>query len=233
MGLPAAIEDVFGSAYSSAIYISRVLKQPSRTQPKVFVIGESGIEDELAEEKVDFVGGTDAAYRREITPEDFRKLADGSGLDPHVGLVLCGLDFHINYLKLAHAHAYLKRGATFLATNTDSTLPMNNSFFPGAGSISSFPLSNMLGKMPVECGKPSKAMMDAIESKFQLDRHRTCMVGDRIETDIKFGNEGRLGATLAVLTGVMKREDFEKEDAETRPTSFVDKLSDLGVVRAS
>lgn len=231
LGLPATVEDVFGSAYSSAIYISRVLEQPKQSKPKVFVIGEAGIESELASEGVAYIGGTDVAYRRDINPEDFKGLADGTALDPDVGLVLCGLDFHINYLKLAHAFAYLRQGAIFLATNTDTTLPMSHSFFPGAGSISSFPLSNMLGKKPVACGKPSQAMMDAVEGKFHLDRQRTCMVGDRLETDIKFGIDGGLGGTLAVLTGVMKKEDFAAEHAETKPAFWVDRLSDLYIAR--
>jgi 4-nitrophenyl phosphatase len=73
-------------------------------------------------------------------------------------------------------------------------------------------------------------MMDAIEGKFQLDRARTCMVGDRLNTDIQFGIEGKLGGTLAVLTGVNKKEDWEAEDAKIRPAYYVDKLSDLRAV---
>lgn len=234
LGIPATVEDVFCSAYSSAVYISRVLRLPDQPRPKVFVIGESGIETELASEGVPYVGGTDEGFRRDMAAADFAALADGSALDPEVGLVLCGLDFHVNYLKLATAFAYLRReGVAFLATNTDSTLPMNHAFFPGAGSVSSAPLSNMLGggRAPVACGKPSQAMMDAVEGKFQLDRARTCMVGDRLETDIKFGIEGGLGGTLAVLTGVLRKEDFEAEDAVARPAFFVDKVSDLSIAK--
>src|SRR5690606_3354485 len=113
-------------------------------------------------ENVPFVGGTDPSLRRDITPEDYRGLADGSLLDPQVGAVLVGLDFHVNYLKLAMAYHYLRRGAVFLATNVDSTLPSAGSFFPGAGSVSA-PLVHMTGKQPVSFGKPSQAMMDAIE----------------------------------------------------------------------
>jgi 4-nitrophenyl phosphatase len=51
------------------------------------------------------------------------------------------------------------------------------------------------------------------------------MVGDRANTDIKFGVEGKLGGTLAVLTGVSSKEEFL--EAETRPAAYVDKLSDL------
>ena len=229
LGIPSDVEEIFGSAYSSAIYISRILQLPP-TQKKVFVIGEAGIEHELRSENVPFIGGTDPTFRRDITPEDWQGIADGSLLDPEVGCVLAGLDFHINYLKLSHALQYLRRGAVFLATNVDSTFPMNHNFFPGAGSISA-PLSYMTGgQQPVALGKPSQAMMDAVEGKFQLDRARTCMVGDRLNTDIKFGIEGRLGGTLAVLTGVSKVADWEAEDAVAVPAFYVDRLSDLGAV---
>ncbi|KAI0971656.1 4-nitrophenylphosphatase-like protein [Xylaria arbuscula] len=225
LGIPSNIEEVFASAYSAAIYISRILKLPG-PRNKVFVLGESGIEQELRTENVPFVGGTDPELRRDITQADFAGLADGSLLDPDVGIVLAGLDFHVNYLKLSMAYQYLRQGAVFLATNLDSTLPMSKTFFPGAGSIS-VPLVNMIGEKPTALGKPSQAMMDAIEGKFRLDRARTCMVGDRLDTDIQFGIEGGLGGTLAVLTGVSKREDWEAESAAFVPAYYVDKLSDL------
>ncbi|TGO44774.1 hypothetical protein BOTNAR_0746g00040 [Botryotinia narcissicola] len=225
LGIPSNVDEIFGSAYSSAIYISRILKL-SAPKNKVFVLGESGIETELKTEGVEFIGGTDPAYRRDITPEDYTGIADGSLLDDDVGVVLAGLDFHINYLKLCHAYHYLRRGAVFLATNTDSTLPSNHTFFPGAGSIS-IPLINMIGKEPTALGKPNQAMMDSIEGKFQFDRKKTCMVGDRLNTDIKFGIEGKLGGTLAVLTGVSKKEEWEAENAPVVPAYYVDKLSDL------
>ena len=147
-----------------------------------------------------------------------------------MGVVLCGLDFHLNYLKLALAYHYVKRGAIFLATNTDSTLPSAGALFPGAGAISA-PLVKMLGQEPTALGKPSQAMMDAIEGKFKLDRRRTCMVGDRLDTDIRFGIEGGLGGTLAVLTGVSRKEEWEAEGAPVRPAAFVNALGDLRVMK--
>jgi len=227
MGIPSSVDEIFASAYSSAIYIARILNLPA-PKNKVFVLGESGIETELKSENVSFIGGTDPAYRRDITPEDYKGIADGSLLDENVGIVLAGLDFHINYLKLAHAYQYLARGAKFLATNTDSTLPSNHTFFPGAGSIS-IPLVNMTGTHPISLGKPSQAMMDAIEGKFKFDRQKACMVGDRLDTDIKFGIEGKLGGTLAVQTGVNKKQDWEAIGAAAVPAYYVDRLSDLRV----
>jgi len=225
MGIPSNVDEIFASAYSSAIYIARIMNLPG-PKNKVFVIGEAGIETELKTENVEFIGGTDPAYRRDITPEDYKGIADGSLLDENVGIVLAGLDFHINYLKLSLGYAYLARGAKFLATNTDSTLPSNHTFFPGAGSIS-IPLVNMTGQQPLALGKPSQAMMDAIEGKFKFDRAKACMVGDRLDTDIKFGIEGKLGGTLAVLTGVSTRAEWEVDGAAVVPAYYVEKLSDL------
>jgi 4-nitrophenyl phosphatase len=241
MGIPATVEEVFGSSYSAAIYISRILKPPPH-QRKVFVLGESGIEAELDSEGVPYIGGSDTSYRRDITPTDYTRIAtrDAGILDPEVGVVLAGLDFHINYLKLALAYHYITgpNQATFLATNIDSTLPSAGALFPGAGVISA-PLIKMLGRDPVALGKPNQAMMDAIEGKFRFDRGKACMVGDRVNTDILFGVQGKLGGTLAVLTGVATREDVlrgvahgEGEEA-IRPAAYVDRLSDLLVERAN
>jgi 4-nitrophenyl phosphatase len=230
MGIPAAAEEVFGSSYSAAIYISRILPKNNpqlKSKPKVFVIGEKGIETELNSENIPHIGGTDPAFRRDVTPEDYKLMAKGdpSLIDPEVGVVLVGLDFHYNYFKMCLAFQYIQRGALFLATNIDSTLPSAGSLFPGAGSMSSPLISMLKGKEPQSFGKPSQAMMDAIEGKFKFDRSKACMVGDRANTDIRFGIEGKLGGTLGVLTGVSTKEEFL--EGEVRPAYYVDKLGDL------
>lgn len=227
MGIPGDLEDMFGSSYSAAIYISRIMKPPEGKN-KVFVVGEAGIEEELASEGIASIGGTDPFFRREeFGPDHVRAIADGSGLDPAVGVVLCGLDYHISYLKLAHAYQYIRRGAAFLATNTDRTLTMDHAFFPAAGACSAPLIHAAKGQAPIILGKPSQAMMDAIEGKFQLDRSRTCMVGDSLETDIRFGVEGKLGGTLHVLSGVSQKEDWQKKDAPVVPAYYADSMSTL------
>lgn len=210
------------------IYLSNPWAAPSKKT--VFVLGEAGVEAELASENIKFIGGTDPSFRRDIQPSDYTVIASGQALDESVGVVLAGLDFHVNYLKLSYAFAYLQRGAQFLATNVDSTLPNAGSFFPGAGSVSA-PLTKATGQEPLALGKPSQAMMDSIEGKFKFDRKRTCMIGDRLNTDIKFGLEGGLGGTLAVLTGVSTKQEWEAENAEIVPRFYADKLSDLLISR--
>jgi 4-nitrophenyl phosphatase len=152
MGIPAEIDEIFGSAYASAVYIKRVLKLPK--DKKVYVIGESGIEEELDAEGVAHCGGTDPEERRELKPEDY----DTMRPDPAVGAVLCGLDTHINYLKLSRAYQYLRDPACLLLmTNTDSTYPTSGSLFPGAGSCSA-PLRYATGREGKALGKPNPEM---------------------------------------------------------------------------
>jgi 4-nitrophenyl phosphatase len=53
--------------------------------------------------------------------------------DPEVGAVLCGLDMHFNYKKIAKAFKYLREneGCIFMATNLDSTFPTHGTVHPG------------------------------------------------------------------------------------------------------
>ena len=161
-----------------------------------------------------------------MSSEDYASIASGSSIDPSVGVVLCGLDFHLNYLKLCLAYHYLQRGAVFLATNIDTTLPSAGKLFAGAGACHAPLVAMMGGTKPTSLGKPSQAMMEAIEGKFKFERSKACMIGDRLDTDIRFGIDGKLGGTLCVLTGVTKTPDDWK-DGETVPSEYVDKLGDL------
>ncbi len=74
-------------------------------------------------------------------------------------------------------------------------------------------------------------MMQAIEGKFRFERKMACMVGDRLDTDIRFGVEGGLGGTLCVLTGVVKGavgwEGQGEGEGGVRPGYWVDRLGDL------
>ena len=49
-------DEVFGSAYATAVYVSTIMKLPK--DKKVFVVGMKGLEEELAEEGISFIGGT-------------------------------------------------------------------------------------------------------------------------------------------------------------------------------
>jgi len=102
-------------------------------------------------------------------------------------------------------------------------------FFPGGGSIAA-PLITALGRQPdAVLGKPNKPMLDCIIQKLSLDPERTCMIGDRLDTDILFGINGNL-STLFVLTGVNKEKDILAEDARIIPDYYISSLGDIAVL---
>ncbi|KAF7319597.1 4-nitrophenylphosphatase [Mycena chlorophos] len=222
LGVEAHVDEIYGSAYAAAVYISSVIKLPK--DKKVYVIGMKGMEEELADEGVSFVGGTDPA---DATLKPF-SLSDFT-LDPTVGAVVCGLDTAINYTKLSKAFQYLTRnpGCHFLATNEDSTYPAGDGLLPGAGAISA-PLRYALGKDPVAIGKPAKTMLDCIQAKVHYDPARTIMVGDRLNTDILFGQNGGL-ATLLVLTGITSEAEITGPNASSIVPDYV--TSSIGDLR--
>ena len=160
-------DEIFGSAYAAAVYISTVLKLPKTS--KVYVIGMSGLEQELASEGISFLGGTDPSDNPSLTPAPAMLDLSTFRKDPNVGAVLCGLDTAINYAKLCKAFQYLhddplEDRVKFLATNVDSTFPVKDGLLPGSGALTSV-LSKALGREPLSLGKPGKTMMDCIKAK--------------------------------------------------------------------
>ncbi|KAL4076844.1 HAD-like domain-containing protein [Scleroderma yunnanense] len=227
LSIEAHVDEVYGSAYAAAVYISSVMELPKNK--KVYVIGMSGIEEELREEGVSFVGGTDPA---DCTLEPF-SLADFTP-DPDVAAVLCGLDAKINYTKLAKAFHYLHQNPAcqFLVTNEDSTFPSAHGLLPGAGSISA-PLRFALNRDPLSIGKPAKTMLDCIQAKVRFDPKRTIMIGDRLNTDILFGQGGGL-STLLVLTGVTTEAEISGPNpSPIVPNYITQSIADLCAAKTS
>ncbi|KAI0316878.1 2-phosphoglycolate phosphatase [Amylostereum chailletii] len=226
LGVEASVDEVFGSAYAAAVYISSILKLPK--DQKVYVIGMSGLEEELREEGISFLGGTDPTDNTLIPP------SSAIPADPSIGAVLVGLDTSVNYYKLSKAFRYLHSNpkCAFLATNEDSTYPSDKGLLPGAGAVLA-PLKAALGESrPVTpIGKPNHHMLDAIKAKHNFDPERTIMVGDRLNTDILFGQSGGL-ATLLVLTGITSEDDLTGPNPSTIVPDYVTtSLGDLRVVK--
>lgn len=221
--------DVFGSSYALAVYVEKILKLPK--DKKVWVLGEKGIEQELAELGYTTVGGTDSRLI-----EDGVKFNNESPflteLDPEVGCVVAGLALNLNYLKLSATLQYLlkdNKSIPFIATNIDLTFPMKGKLLIGAGSIIET-VSFASGRQPdAICGKPNQSMMNGIKEinpKLKENPKRGLMIGDRLNTDMKFGREGGLD-TLLVLTGIETEENVLAQDNNVAPTYYANKLGDF------
>jgi 4-nitrophenyl phosphatase len=121
-------------------------------------------------------------------------------------VVLVGFDKELNYGKLVEAGRYLEAGASFWTLHQDSFCPTEYGRIPDAGSIAKL-LELVYDSQPsIDFGKPNELYCEYV--KTIVPRYENVfLVGDRLNTDISFGN--RLGLnTVLVLTGDSSIEDI-------------------------
>jgi 4-nitrophenyl phosphatase len=216
LGMEANEDEIFGSAYCAAYYLSQ--NHPGK---RVYAIGMPGLYTELESMGVPFIPSR--RFQENIT--DIAEMPNVE-IEP-VDAVLFGLDIDLNYKKLAIAHRYLHDpNCLFLATNSDTTYPAGGSTFPGTGALLASLISSSK-RNPIVLGKPHQTMLDCIVDKYHLDRSRTCMVGDRLDTDIEFGKTGGL-STLLVMTGVTTPSALK--ESSTKPDFVISSLGDFNKV---
>ncbi len=211
LGIPTAEAEVITSAY----VLGRHLAQ---TTPHLalYVIGEANLHAELRGHGLIVLDdlGDDL---REQNPQE---VIDPSGIDA----VVVALDRTLDYRKLNTAYQALKAGAAFFATNPDSTCPMPGGDIPDAGATLAY-LQHLTGRtIDLLAGKPSPLTVQVAMAELQVEPSRCLMVGDRLETDIRMGQEAGMKTAL-VLTGVARRSDLDL--LEKRPDFVLDDLEDL------
>ena len=137
-----------------------------------------------------------------------------------------GFDREVNYYKIQTAQLAINElGAEFIATNLDAVTHLTDAQeWAGNGAMVGA-IKGCTGQEPTLVGKPSPLMIDYMEKKFGLDRSRICMVGDRLDTDILFGNDNGLKSCLT-LSGVTTEEKLLSPENKVIPDFYVDSIAD-------
>jgi HAD superfamily hydrolase (TIGR01450 family) len=187
LGLEAADSDVVTSSQAAARLLA------DRLEPGAAVL----------------VAGADA-LRAEVTAVGLRVIADA---DAAPAAVVMGYDPTIDYARLAEASVAIRRGALFVASNLDATLPTPRGPLPGMGSLAALVIT-ATGVQPVVAGKPERPLFD--ESVERTGALRPVVVGDRLDTDIAGARRAGLPA-MAVLTGVTDLRALATALPEQRP----------------
>jgi 4-nitrophenyl phosphatase len=198
MGLDIPASAVITSALATRDYLLRTLPQGTG----IYVIGMPALREQLFE-------GT-----------PFHPVQYG---EEQPAAVVIGLDLEFTYAKLKAAHEAIQRGALFIATNADTTLPTEAGLGPGAGSIVAA-LAAATGQRPIVIGKPETPMLETAMTRMGAPPEETVMLGDRLDTDILAGERAGM-LTVLVLTGVSTREDLSS--AEALPDVVVSDLPSL------
>ena len=156
----------------------------------------------------------------------FRALAEQAGFvvvdsaDDAPIAVLQGHSPETGWAQLSEAALAIQRGAVYVASNLDTTLPQERGLMIGNGSMVAAVVS-ATGVVPDSAGKPGPPMFLSAAAK--LGSSRPLAVGDRLNTDIAGGNAAGMD-TFQVLTGVSGYHAVLRAIPEERPTMFADSM---------
>jgi hypothetical protein len=137
--------------------------------------------------------------------------------------VVQGYGADVGWRELAEATVAVHRGAWWVATNLDPTLPSVRGTLPGNGALVGV-VRAATGAAPQVTGKPDPAMHR--ESVQRSNARDPLVVGDRLDTDIE--GACRVGCdSLLVLTGVTTPADLLAAPPGRRPTYVARDLDGL------
>ncbi|KAJ6987413.1 hypothetical protein NC653_020617 [Populus alba x Populus x berolinensis] len=207
LGLDVSEEEIFASSFAAAAYLKSIDFPKDKKASNnlfyflqwgfVYVVGEDGILKELELAGFQYLGGPeDGGKKIELKPGFLMEH------DKDVGAVVVGFDRYFNYYKVQYGTLCIREnpGCLFIATNRDAVTHLTDAQeWAGGGSmVGAFVGSTQ--REPLVVGKPSTFMMDYLANKFGILKSQICMVGDRLDTDILFGQNGGC-KTLLVLSG--------------------------------
>ena len=178
MGVEVALSEILTSSQATALYLETLA--PPGT--KVYVIGEEGLETAMHERGY-IISGDGAKF------------------------VVVGMDRRLTYEKLKVDTILIRKGARFIGSNPDKTLPTEEGFIPGAGAMLAA-LEASTGVAPTIIGKPERTIFELALAKLGSSKEDTAIVGDRLETDVLGGYNAGL-KTLLVLSGATTRQDVD------------------------
>jgi HAD superfamily hydrolase (TIGR01457 family) len=197
-GIPTPAEQVMTSAYATALY----LESRGNGRGKVLVVGEGGLREEIAQAGFEVVQSADGAR-----------------------YVAVGMDRAFNYEMLCAAMQAILNGAEFIASNRDTTFPIENGLLPGGGTVVAA-IEAAVGHPPILIGKPTTRMLELLLADLGCEPAEVLIVGDRLDTDIKVGRAVGLRTAL-VLTGISSAEEASAAPNEMRPEWVIESLAEL------
>jgi len=207
LGIPTDPEQVITSAHVLGRYLAR-------TEPglRLYVIGEANLIAELRQHGLTVV--------EELADQDPKQVIIPHGIDA----VVVAFDRTLDYRKLNTAYQALRGGARFFATNGDKFCPMPGGGVPDAGATIAA-LEYITGRqVELLAGKPSTLILQEAMELLHLTPERCMMVGDRLETDVRMGQQAGM-VTAVTLTGATRREDVAR--LITPPDFVIESLSEL------
>lgn len=197
LGAPAEADQVFGSARAGA----ELLAQQVASGASVLVIGSETLADAVRAQGL--------------------RVVHSAGESPDA--VIQGFSPMLGWKDLAEAAYAISAGATWVATNTDMSIPQERGIAPGNGTLVAA-VSAATGASPLIAGKPGAALFRTAAGHSGVTH--ALVIGDRLDTDILGGNRAGM-ATALVLTGVDTARTALGAPVDERPTYVIASLAAL------
>lgn len=183
MGIVARTHEVVTSGWATANYLR------ARGIASAYVVGSRGLKSELRRSCVTVVN--------QAQPQ----------------AVVVGCDERVSYAHLQQAASFILRGAEFIATNNDASVPTPDGPWPATGAIVEA-VQATTGKRPTIVGKPSAHMFGSATAGLPPGL-RIAMVGDNPATDILGAHQSGIAGILVARKPVSfaSPRDFRQPDA--------------------
>jgi 4-nitrophenyl phosphatase len=143
------------------------------------------------------------------------------------GVVVASIDREFGYDDLAAAMWALEDDdVAFVGTDPDMVIPAADRDVPGSGAVV-HAIAGVAGREPdAMLGKPSETARRLVLDRLGLPATDCLVVGDRLDTDVAFGN--RAGMTTAlVLSGVTDEADLDDAPEEFQPDYVLETFGEL------
>lgn len=203
IGVPATADDIVTSAQAGGAAMASMVPAGSR----VLALGGQGVATALTE-----VGLVPVAPGSQDAEDEVVGVLQGMGRQLTVG------DFE-------NAARHLAAGAVWVASNDDSTFPLEWGLAPGNGAYVEV-LAGASGRAPVVVGKPHPPLYEAAVARLGTSARTTLAIGDRLDTDIAGGAAAGLDSAW-VLTGVHQPSDLLRRPDVSAPTWVIGGLAEL------
>lgn len=198
LGIVADVDEIFTSGEATTRYLSLI-----NANAKIFLIGNKNLV-------------------KEFKDAGFEVVNESSGSPDYVVL---GFDTELTYEKIHRACDFIRSGVKLIVTHPDLNCPLaGGNYMPDAGAMLQMILASC-GPVDYQViGKPNVNLIEQVCLKYHLDRSKIAMVGDRLYTDIKIGNDAKITSVL-VLSGETKLEDLDS--SKVKPTLIFNSIKEM------
>ncbi|KAF4756572.1 hypothetical protein FOZ63_019969 [Perkinsus olseni] len=202
--------------YPSCYFTARVIQKRHPNARRIYVVGGSGLIQELEALGISCVTDQHGACDEPLTEERFKSMAEEmeQPSSARIDGIVVGWDLSFSFQHICRASLAFQLADEdffFYATNDDSFDRIGPWKIPATGAIlASLNAVARISERPDAevLGKPNPEFLQFVMGEQQLDASRSVVIGDRLDTDILMAKRAGVASCLA-LSGCCSKVDLD------------------------